>query len=702
MSKENNPTQVTGDNLAFVEKELEQSPKPLALPEINQKLAFHKTAGQRVQDVLKYDQSAKYEVGDQIFKDYDESLTVSSKTVEHFNGAVVLKVVNKIYYKSYQCEMLEVDYTGGGVFRKYIDYMKKTKTQVLLPSNCDEQGLAPETLGKTEDPRLSELPMTDKDMKALEKNLRTALTKSGKFFNWLDFWHLAKNQVAIPEEKFQAIEQEILEAGQSRPTEVLVTRHFGLEPSNDLFDITCVSLNCALDKKHKKEFVFVSPAGWGKWHLKSVLNSYLKDLPLSAPPVKLPEGEGVEKPQLSTFHEFPLKIYLTWREVLSGGVRVPRTMNKELSHAREYTFVDAEEGKSYTVYYYPTNCFFLGLKEYFQAYNIPQGTSLTLEKKGPYQFNFWLKKSKKKIAVPQLAYDAALDRFADTGTEAFSYALPNKIIFLEKETLGQLLPLYEEREGKDLHDLLLTAFKSFGLESEDHSLHFLRAYHLIDVIQQTTQEDVETTLINSTEFTAVEKKKGIFSYREPMKVVEEAPVELSAEEIEAAPAEQPAEAAAGEFPGMEVPEKIIEPQPEPVPAPVPAPAPPKAPEKPRTEAPKGRPAKKKRGKSEGERGPKPRKSERRVIEERIELAESEQEALAAVKVKETAEGEETGPRENKEEITPAAAQEAASGFFADKLKLALQKKRKELAEKEAKEVSGPESEPDSGSGDKTE
>ncbi len=682
MSKETTPTQVNEENLAFIEKELEQTPKPLALHELNQRLAFHKTASQRVQDVLKYDPNCKYEVGDQIYKDYDESLTVSSKTVEHFTGAVVLKVVNKVYYKSYQCEMLEVDYTGGGVFRKYIDYMKKTRTQVLLPSNCDGQGLAPETLGRAEDPRLCELPMTDKDMKALEKNLRAALAKSDGFFNWLDFWQLARNQVAVPEEKIKAMEQELQESRLSRLTEDLVTRHFGLEPSHDLFDITCVSLNVALDKKHKKEFVFVSPIGWGKWHLKSILNSYLQGLPLSAPPVKLPEGEGAEKPQLSTFHEFPLKIYLTWREVLSGGVRVPRTLNKDLAHAREYTFVDAEEGKSYTVYYYPTSCFFLGLKDYYQANNIPQGTSLTLEKKGPYQFNFWLKKSKKKIAVPQLSYDKDQDRFADTGSEAFTYALPNKIIFLEKETLAQLLPLNDEREGKDLHELLLIAFKTFGLESEDRSLHFLRAYHLVDVIGQTTQEDVETTLLNSSEFAAVEKKKGIFSYREPMKVVEEAELEIPVEAPEAHPAEEAVlEPAAAE---EAAPEEIIEEVVEPGPPPAPLPVVPKVPEKPRVEAPaaKGKPAKKKRGKGEGERGPKPRKSERRVIEERIELAESEQEALAAVKVKETAEGEEAGPREKKEEIKPAAAQGAAFGLFADKLKSALQKKRKEDATKE--------------------
>ena len=55
--------------------------------------------------------------------------------VEPFKGPVVLTVVHKIGYKDYDCEMLEVDYTSGGTFRKYVDYMKKIKAQVLLPSN---------------------------------------------------------------------------------------------------------------------------------------------------------------------------------------------------------------------------------------------------------------------------------------------------------------------------------------------------------------------------------------------------------------------------------------------------------------------------------------------------------------------------------------------------------------------------------------
>jgi hypothetical protein len=678
MDKENNLTQVSADNLAFVEKETGLTSRPLSIREITEKLAFHKTASQRVSDVFKYDPNCKYQVGDFIYKEYDEPLTVSSKTVEHFQGAVVLKVINKTFYDSFQCEMLEVDYSGGGLFRKYIDYMAKTKTQVLLPSDCEGKGSAPEKMEKAEDPRLSELPMTDRDIKALEKRLRSALAKSDRFFSWNDYWQLAKNRVDIPDDKVKEAAKLIQETRLSAPTNELVNRFFGLEASHNLFEITCLSLNHELEKKHKKEFVFVSSLGWGRWHLKAILNSFLEDLPLSSSPAKLPETEMTEKPQLSTFHEFPLKIYLTWREVLSGGVRVPKSLNKELSHIREYTFIDVEENKNYTVYYYPTSCIFLGLKDFFLSQNIPQGTSLTLERKSPAEFTFWLKKSKKKISVPQLNYNPVEDKFTDPGAEVFTFALPNKIIFLEKETLDQLLPLYEQRDEKDLHDLLVMIFKAFALESDGHSLHFLRAYHLVDILKQTTQEDVEITLLNSVQFNPSEKKKGIFHYQEPRLEVEEVTPELPVQvpeapafgtEAEALPEEEiTAEEAAGEF------EEAV--------PPIQAAPPP--PIKPQVEAPPPKPARRKKPKIEGERGPRPRKSERRVIEERIELAESEQEALAAVKEQEEVEVE-IAAREKKEEIKPAAAKEVSfGGLFAEKLKTALKKKAKETKDDQKK------------------
>jgi len=101
----------------------------------------------RTQNVKRYDPYARYEIGDVIYKEYNETLNVGSKNVEHFRGAVILKVVGKAFYRAFNCDMLEVDYTGGGVFRKYVDYKKKTRTQILLPSNTEARGLVPDIIG---------------------------------------------------------------------------------------------------------------------------------------------------------------------------------------------------------------------------------------------------------------------------------------------------------------------------------------------------------------------------------------------------------------------------------------------------------------------------------------------------------------------------------------------------------------------------
>jgi len=57
---------------------------------------------------------------------------------------------------------------------------------------------------------------------------------------------------------------------------------------------------------------------------------------------------------------------------------------------------------------------------------------------------------------------------------------------------------------------------------------------------------------------------------------------------------------------------------------------------------KEKPLKKKKVKMEGEKAPRLKKSEKRLIEERIEIAESEQEAMSAIKEKERKEEEERG------------------------------------------------------------
>ena len=396
---------------------------------------------------------------------------------------------------------------------------------------------------------------------------------------------------------------------------------------------------------------------------------------------KVPELEEVEKPEMSIVQAFPIKIYLTWREILSGGVKVPRSLNKELSHAREYTFTDPEEGKSYTLYYYPNQNFFLGLQDFYAQYNVPQGTSLTLEKTGPNAFKFWIKKSKKKMSVARLAYDAEKDEFRDAGEEVYSYAEPNKIIYIERETLARILPLAATREGLDLKDLLVLVFKDPALATSSHSLHFLRAYHLVDVIRQTNQEDVEYTLLNSPEFAKSDKKKGVFTYHEPYVPKEEAPLEAAFPEIYAepeaeaiTPEEAALEAVARRASGSRGRCRIEAPKERPK---APAPPPPGAPQK------KEKAFKKKKPKAEGEKGPRPKKSERRVIEEKIVEEESVQEALAAVKEKEE-EGLEQRAKEKKEEFKPAPKEEPKFGIFGDLLKTALKKKDDKKPEDETK------------------
>jgi hypothetical protein len=698
-------TTVTPDDLALVRRELEATPRPLPVHELAEKLAFHKTAGQRQRDVKKYDPDCRYEVGDVIYKEYNDTLTIGSKAAEHFQGPVILTVVGTQFYKHFNCEMLEVDFPGGGTFRKYVDYMKKTKTQVLLPSNCEGRAKESEILEKSSDPRLTELPMTERDLRNLEKALHSELAKSSEVFGWNDRWQLASKRVDIPEAKVKEIEEGFVAAPVSASTEVLVERHFGLPPAHDLFDLHCLSLSALLDKKYKRDFILLSLAGWGRWHLKRILNAMPEGLPLAAPSAKVPELEALEKPEMSVVTAFPIKVYLTWREILSGGVRLPRSLAKELGHGREFVFTDPEENKSTLGTYFPNGNYVLGLGGFYAAKNIPQGTSLTLERGGPTSFNFWVKKSKKKLAAPRLAYDRETDTLRDTGEEVFTFAEPNKIIYIERETLGKLLPLAAVRGDLDLRELLILIFKTRGLATTAREMHFLRAYHLVDIIRPTTQEDVEFTLLNSPEFSRAEKK-GIFIYHEPHVPAEEEAAlpafaelteELAAAELtpeETALAEAAAEA--GRASGLaEAEERELEIRAARMEQDMPAaPAGERVRPAPETPAKKEKPAKKK-PRTEGDRGLRPRKSERRVIEERITEEESEAEALSALKQK-GEEAEDLRARERKKEEAKVEAKEAPKfgGFFAEILKSALVKKKDEPAAPDEQEQKKEEPPPD--------
>ncbi|MDI6698497.1 MAG: hypothetical protein QME85_06115 [Candidatus Saccharicenans sp.] len=686
-------TAIAAEDLAVVEQELLRTNRPLSTAELAEKLAFAKTASQRNQPVKVYDPYARYEVGDFIYKEYDESLQVGSKVTEHFQGGVVLRIINKVSFPGYRCEMLEVDYDGGGPFRKYVDYMKKTKTQVLLPSNLENKGLEPAMLNQEQDPRLTELPLTEKDLKTLERNLRKVLAASDSFFGWNDFWQLNSKKPEITEDKVREISAALAASISSESTQNLVRQHFGLEPSSDLFELYCLALNHLLEKKYRREFTCLSTGNWGKWHLKSVLNNLPSGLPISAEPVAVPDLGEVEALQHTRVENFPFKIYLTWREILSGAIRVPRSLSREFD-SREYQLVDDEDGKVYTVYYFPEGNYLLGLAEFYRANNIPQGTSLTMDKKGPDRLTFWIKKSKKKTSTFFLEYDRESGRLALSGQEVFTLAMPNKSIFLENEVVTRLLQMSEDCQDLDLRQILVKILTTPELTGNTRSVHFLRVYHMVDLLKPTTAEDVEYVLSAAPEFVASEKKEGMYFYQEV-----KAPVEVPAEEEARAEvsllsslAEQLASGEVEETPA-EVETAAVQAEAPEEAGPVETAPPATQPEiqirleplKKEKEKEKEKPLKKKKPKAE-DKGPKPKKSERRVIEEKIMEEESEIEALEAIKAQEeeleeaAAGGEETIPVE-----IEVAKEEPKFGFFAEMLKSALGKKQPGQAEPEEKE-----------------
>jgi hypothetical protein len=723
MEKQNDITKITDEDLLYVKTELDENKKPEVLHVLSKKLAYKKNATQLSQEVKIYDPQCEFKIGDLIYKEYDEPLVVSSKGTEHFKGGVVLKVVNKIVFEDYG-EMLEVDYTGGGVFRKHIDFMKKTKTQVLLPSKQSGQTLIPEKLQKEEDPRLRELPMTEKDLKNLMRNLQAEMNKSPDFFNWNDLWQLEKNRIEIKDKTIKDIAAYFKKNNQPDTTENLVSKFLDIKQSEEIFDIYCMSLNFHLEKKHRKDFIFVSSQGWGEWFLKDILDSFLTDLPLLAPKIKLPELKGEKDFILPQIQKFPLRVYLTWREICSSGILIPKSLNRELSNSRKYICVDSESGDEYSVYYYPNKNFILGFKEFYEKNSVPQGASLTLERESPVRFNLTLKKSRKGISAPQVTYNSKNNTFVKADQDMYTNCIPHKVIHLESETLENLVQMYKEIQGMDLHQLLIHLFKNFGLEGENSSLHFLRAYHLADMLRRTSQEDVEKVLHLSEEFIPSEKAKGLFLYIEKSEIEEEREpekkkvetAETRGEEKIAARNEELFEiGTVGEITYEHIKEqevKVVEPAPpepktiesekikheKPKSARTPKPFQKKEPlippapeaekfaapleEKEKAQAKKEKPAKKKKQKAalEMEKTPRKRKGERKFIEEKIELEESELEALYAEKFEEKKDITEES-KEPSEKETPIDYQQFISqgtlsgGLFGEKLKTALDKKK---------------------------
>ena len=113
----------------------------------------------------------------------------------------------------------------------------------------------------------------------------------------------------------------------------------------------------------------------------------------------------------------------------------------------------------------------------------------------------------------------------DPGEEVFTFAEPNKIIYIEREALPQFL-LSSRRATASTSRI--SSFPSSRIRSWPRpripSISS-RSTTSSTSSAKRTQEDVEFTLLNSPEFAKSENKKGVFTYHEPYVPKEGAPLE---------------------------------------------------------------------------------------------------------------------------------------------------------------------------------
>ena len=84
MDKENENTKILASDLEFLEEDLAKTNTPFGLEELVKKIAIKKTSSQLSHEVKVYDPNCIYEVGDLLYKEYNEPLIVSSKGAEQF------------------------------------------------------------------------------------------------------------------------------------------------------------------------------------------------------------------------------------------------------------------------------------------------------------------------------------------------------------------------------------------------------------------------------------------------------------------------------------------------------------------------------------------------------------------------------------------------------------------------------------------
>ncbi len=660
---------------------IKEQGSPLTLEEISIHLARKKSALTQGKKVKIFNPELDYEVGDLIYKYYDEDLKFSREKVEHFKGGVVLRVIGK-EKRPEGFSILRVTYDGTGLFKQYIDYLERTSSHLLIP--CGFSGKSEPFEYLEDEEAIMDAPLDQNYVKRLSKIIDEALKKTEEFVHWNSYFFL-KELLENVEDAGKKVEEYLREKGPFETTYNLVEKLYSVKFTDQKFYSWCISLNCALEAKGKSRIVKISNYEWGKWGLRSFFTSLKENLPIAEKPVKIGSLRRSRRDIARMIWRFyaderkektqHLRFYLTWREIFSGALRIPREFQGVFDEEREIILTDQEKRKTFNVFYYPEEGFILGLDEIYKTYNPIQGSLFFLQKEDFNKYIFSFRKAKKLITAFKCEYDKERKRFIFTGQPFDTHTEINKAILITKDELEKIALMWEEgAKSENLNDLLHFVFMNFGNPSESYKIHLLKAYHIADMFKNVKKDDFETVLFGNPEFFPSEEEKGYFYLDvtrigkeeeigdaiEEVRIADEEMESIEEEEIikeieqpiEEAPLEEVIEEVEGK-----VEEEVVEKEADITPLP-------------ELEIYRKFKEDLRKTKAKGKKGG------RKIIEERIRLEESEKEA--EIYIKEKLEEKEIDKGEEKEEaVKPSLKETPKIGIFGAKLSKVLSEKKEE-------------------------
>ena len=527
---------IESKDIKFLKDFLKGLKSPVEIEEIANQLALFKTESRMTDKVKVYDPKCEYKENDLIYKEYFGKIPIGTKKYIELERGVVLKVVE---VRSKFKDEIKLEYDGTSDYKKYLDYLKRQKIELLLPHKMEKPCEKLEFLDPKIDPRRFYDPLLVKDYNNLKKKLIALLNKNSEIAFAGNKAILVENLMPIDNEVFTKIREFLTDNGKSESTEFFVENFVKIKSDNEDFEAYCFALNFKMKNEYKIDFQQVNYKGWGKWHLISVIYYLLKDSIISdensflkSITIENRKGLGAltKKFEEKLFDDDNSKYFLTQREIFAGAIRLKPGIY-EFEESIEVELVDESTKKSYIGYFYKESNLLMGMKEIFENYKILQGSIISLSQVEDTVFFFNIRTTKKGTVSEKIEFDEKNKLFSVRDEKIASKVFVNKSIYLEQKDLIELEQRIDLlRKSVSFNELLNKVFLEFGVRERNYEIHILKLYHILDLISPVTLRTVLDVTFGNPAYIPSEKVHGVF-YLDPSSISELVQGEMEKKEI---------------------------------------------------------------------------------------------------------------------------------------------------------------------------